>query len=177
MENKYRGLGLVEGEWKGKKEWYGGKIEFRAAARENDDGSFHLSLLQPEMPSRSRFFYRVVGSRRFIKLGTKSLDDQRSKHGSKDNRDAVFKLFLKKRFVLLGRIFVFMYAKDGTVFLYETDERFNGRPSNHHQGDQYRRSLQSLLEWYMPPNELNGNQVLLHSYQMLFVSDSLVGDG
>jgi RNA-dependent RNA polymerase len=157
----------MEGEWHGKQDWYGGKIEFRASLRENGDGALRIYLLEPELNYSSRFFFRVMGSRRFLRLKV-DLSPEKLSPVARQNREKAIKEFFQQRFVLLGRIFVFMYYKEGTVFLYETDEDYAGRKPNLLQGDQYRWSLQSLLEWYMPPSK-NGDQVIFSSYFQIAV--------
>ncbi|KAH8094650.1 RNA dependent RNA polymerase-domain-containing protein [Cristinia sonorae] len=141
LENSYRGLGL-QGEWKGEKEWYGGQVQQVARIFEVEKGNYHLRLERMEM-RKSHRFARYLGSRHFMQCKVPD------KFEAGQN-------FLLKKFILCGRVFVPFCVKDGNVYLLETKENYQRRPSIS-QGDQYRVDFDELIAWHNPMH-LNGKQ-------------------
>jgi RNA-dependent RNA polymerase len=170
LEGEGRGLGCM-GKWKDKENWYGGCIQQRASVIVDNTSphGFRIILQRPETHGSSRMILRFMGSRRFLQVSTKALDTA-SGPGVRVDREAL-KKFLCKRHILLGRTFVFLYNKEGSIFLYETDEDYEREPSIS-QGDGKRLSLDALLQWYMPPSH-NGRQVDIPFYQLCLSTNSV----
>ncbi|KAH9923676.1 RNA dependent RNA polymerase-domain-containing protein [Fomitopsis serialis] len=143
-EGAGRGLGL-RGEWKGDPNWYGGKIRQIASVVEAGDG-FALRL-KPMMKRKSNRFARYLGSRRMLQV--KLPDDKLIRKRGDD-----VKRFMQSRFVLCGRVFVAFAAKDGKVFLMETNEDYERVADG---ADRTRMTLEDLVQWHNPM-DLNSKQ-------------------
>ncbi|KAH9176853.1 RNA dependent RNA polymerase-domain-containing protein [Lactarius sanguifluus] len=131
LERKSRGLGLM-GEWKGIKDWYGGRIQ-------QSNGTFRYRLDQPGM-QRSNRFARFLGSRRILQVKL-SKDLQFAKESGIPEH-------LGSRFLFCGRVFAPFAAKDSS----DVDRNLDP-----HQGDDTRISLWDFIEWHNPLSK-NMNQ-------------------
>ena len=131
----------------GKPKWYGGKIQQVARLLESEDKSFQLTLMKMESRKSNRFA-RFLSSRRLFQvlIGKKLVKDR------KKDVDA----FFKQKFVLCGRVFVALGAKDNKVFLMETPEDYERTAAV--PGDGKRITLDEFVAWHNPPEE-NGGQV------------------
>ncbi|KAI0370069.1 hypothetical protein BV20DRAFT_1075995 [Pilatotrama ljubarskyi] len=145
-EGRLRGLGL-QGEWEETEDWYGGKIQ-QVARLEEEHGSLLLVLAPMEMRKSNRFA-RFLGSRRILQV---SIPREMRNTGGDDLRK-----FFTQKFVLCGRVFVAFGAKDGKVFLMETNEDYEraGRTP----GDNQRMSLEEFVAWHNPMDK-NGKQAV-----------------
>ncbi|KAI0352282.1 hypothetical protein OH77DRAFT_1428830 [Trametes cingulata] len=145
-EGRLRGLGL-HGEWEGTEDWYGGKIQ-QVARLEEEHGEFRLVLAPMEMRKSNRFA-RFLGSRRILQVSIPR--EMRNTRG-----DDLRKYFTRK-FVLCGRVFVAFGAKDGKVFLMETNEDYERAART--PGDNQRMSLEEFVAWHNPMDK-NGKQAV-----------------
>ena len=158
------------GDWEGKSKWYGGQIQQVARIAPVDKGSdnscgFQLAL-EPLEQRKSNRFARILGSRRMLQVRVpKDLA-----HGESSER---LRRFMAQKFVLCGRVFVPFHAKEGKVYLMETDEDYE-RLGDMREGDQYRMSLAAFVSWHNPL-DLNHKQVMLPDSSFLYVhiDDSL----
>lgn len=145
IENRGRGLGLM-GEWQGERDWHGGQIQ-QLGRLVNYQKTFKIQL-EPMEKRRSHRFARYLGSRRMIQLRIpdelvlKELPDVRA--------------YLSSKFVLCGRIFVPLHAKDNSVYLVETNEDYERRPGSW-CGDEHRHPFANIISWHNPLN-LNKKQ-------------------
>ncbi|KAG1757774.1 RNA dependent RNA polymerase-domain-containing protein [Suillus lakei] len=137
IENKGRGLGTM-GDWEGKENWYGGKIQQVARIVENR-GLFKLELEKPEI-RRSHRFARFLGSRRILQI--------RVPDSQKYNKK-VLEFLESSKFVLCGRVFVPFHAKEGSAYLFETNENIH-RQTNPDDGDGHRLTLHEFVQWHNP---------------------------
>ena len=145
-EGTGRGLGL-RGEWEGDPSWYGGKIRQIASVVETDDG-FAIRL-RAMMKRKSNRFARFLGSRRMLQV--KLPEDKVMRRRPDDVRK-----FMQNKFVLCGRIFVPFAAKDGKVFLMETNEDYERAGDG--PSDRGRISVEDFVRWHNPM-ELTSKQV------------------
>ncbi|KAF8633592.1 hypothetical protein AX15_001385 [Amanita polypyramis BW_CC] len=136
IENKGRGLGLM-GSWGGESKWYGGRIQQQA--RIYKDNNQICIKLEPMEMRRSHRFARYCGSRRILQV--------RIPDDIGDSEDV--RKYLCQRFVLCGRVFVPFHAKEGSVYMVETNENFERR-SRDDFGDQHRMPLAKFIEWHNP---------------------------
>lgn len=143
MENKGRGLGGM-GEWKGKENWYGGRIQ-QVGRLDRTGTQFFIRLQKPEI-HRSHRFSRFLGSRRILQVRVK--EDHLYKYGNK-----IRSLMCSSKFVLCGRVFLPFHAKDSSVYLVETNQGYE-RTAKFNDGDQFRISLRDFINWHNP---LGGN--------------------
>lgn len=144
IEGKSRGMGLIEGEWHGVQNWYGGKIQQVARiiiAEHKQDSPFSLRLEKLEKKKSNRFA-RFLGSRRLlqVKIPEKSMFALGQQ----------IREFLTQRFVICGRIFVPFCAKDSKVYMMEVNENFQ-RKTCGICGDSARIPLLIFLDWHNPP--------------------------
>ncbi|KAF9225222.1 hypothetical protein BS17DRAFT_794858 [Gyrodon lividus] len=146
VENKGRGLGGM-GLWKGKDAWYGGRIQ-QVGRLQRVQAGFSVQLEKPEI-RRSHRFSRFLGSRRILQI--KVPDDLLYKHG-----DEVRVFLGSSRFVLCGRVFVPFHAKEGSMYMMETNQDYE-RTASLLDGDQFRISLKGFVDWHNPFH-LNSNQ-------------------
>ncbi|KDQ62864.1 hypothetical protein JAAARDRAFT_53096 [Jaapia argillacea MUCL 33604] len=141
IENKGRGLGLM-GEWQGKENWYGGKVEQLVVvvntAGDKEPPRYEMRLQKLDMRKSNRF-RRFLSSRRVLRVKY----DSELLHKPRELSE-----FLSQKFVICGRVFVAFHAKEG-VFMMETREDYERR-SSHFQGDQHRMSFDEFVEWYNP---------------------------
>jgi hypothetical protein len=136
------------GEWKGEADWYGGRIQQIARVLKTDDG--YKVQLDPPEKRRSHRLARYLGSRRIIQLRVPDelvLEEYQS-----------IQQFLSQKFILCGRIFVPLHAKDSSVYMVETNEAWEGRQPGLWCGDQYRKSFADIVYWHNPL-DLNKDQV------------------
>ncbi|KAI6136111.1 RNA dependent RNA polymerase-domain-containing protein [Pisolithus sp. B1] len=148
MEHKGRGLGGM-GLWYGKDNWHGGKIQQVGRLKEaTGNESFFIQLEQPEV-RRSHRFGRYLGSRRILQVKVpETLSRQRG--------DEVRRFFECHKFILCGRVFLPFHAKEGGVYMVETNNGF-GRRCNPYEGDHYRLSFMDFINWHNP-FKLNSHQ-------------------
>ncbi|KAI0937310.1 hypothetical protein AcV5_005250 [Taiwanofungus camphoratus] len=149
IENRSRGLGL-QGESFEDSNWYGGKITQIARLTKNEKGSaapFRVLLERMEKRKSNRFA-RFLGSRRLLQVSI-------SKDLMYAEQTQLVRDFICRKFILCGRVYVPFCAKDKKVFMMEINEDYE-RAANLN-GDQYRMSLQSFVNWHNPLM-LNGNQ-------------------
>ncbi|KAG8219296.1 RNA dependent RNA polymerase-domain-containing protein [Butyriboletus roseoflavus] len=139
LENKGRGLGGM-GPWKGKDGWYGGRIQ-QVGRLVRAHGRFLIHLEKPEI-RRSHRFSRYLGSRRILQV--RVADDLLYKHG-----DDVRLLLSSSKFILCGRVFLPFHAKEGSMYLIETNQDFE-RSASSQDGDQFRISLKDFICWHNP---------------------------
>ena len=161
LERQSRGLGL-KGEWKGVKDWYGGRIQ-QVVRLSKSNGTFRYRLDQPSM-QRSNRFARFLGSRRILQIKL-SKDLQFAK-------DSGIPEHLGSRFLFCGRVFAPFASKDSSVYMMELNEDVD-RSLDHHQGDETRISLWDFIEWHNPLS-LNMNQVRVMFYSQLTFLTSLL---
>jgi RNA-dependent RNA polymerase len=97
---------------------------------------------------------RLLGSRRIlvVKTSTGSITTSGKRRNLYPRVDA-----LAKRFILLGRVYVPFDAKDGHIYMVETNEDYNRTPSDE-QGDFARMSFQDFISLNNPIS-LNAQQV------------------
>ncbi|KAG1730698.1 RNA dependent RNA polymerase-domain-containing protein [Suillus paluster] len=140
VENKGRGLGTM-GQWEGKDNWYGGKIQ-QAARIVKAGKSFKFELEKPEI-RRSHRFARFLGSRRILQVRVPD-------NLTYDKVGAAIREFLtSNKFVLCGRVFVPFHAKEGNLYLFETHENVD-RQANLGDGDGHRLTLYQFVQWHNP---------------------------
>ncbi|KAG2122046.1 RNA dependent RNA polymerase-domain-containing protein [Suillus cothurnatus] len=137
VENRGRGLGTM-GDWEGKENWYGGKIQ-QVARIVRAGSSFRLELEKPEI-RRSHRFARFLGSRRILQIRVPA---------SLTYDTEVPKFLESSKFILCGRVFVPFHAKEGSVYLFETNENID-RQTNPSDGDDYRLTLHEFVQWHNP---------------------------
>ncbi|RDX50511.1 hypothetical protein OH76DRAFT_1348782 [Lentinus brumalis] len=136
-EGRQRGLGL-KGEWMEKSNWYGGQVQ-QVARLEQTDGSFRLVLAKMEM-RKSHRFARFLGSRRLLQISVPAT--------LMFERGDALREFFRQRFILCGRVFVVLGAKDSKAFLMEIPEDYER--SCHVPGDEQRMSLEDFIDWHNP---------------------------
>lgn len=107
---------------------------------------FQLKLERMEM-RKSTKFARFLGSRRLLqfKIPSKGFDNCES--------------FLLNRFVLCGRVYACICAKDKKIYAIEINEDYQRLPRRS-QGDHLRYSFEDFVAWYNPL-ELNKQKVTL----------------
>ncbi|KAH7886339.1 RNA dependent RNA polymerase-domain-containing protein [Phlebopus sp. FC_14] len=141
LENKGRGLGGM-GAWKGKDNWYGGRIQqVGRLVKTRGNVGFAIHLEKPEI-RRSHRFSRFLGSRRVLQVRVS--DDLLYKHG-----EPVRHLFSSHKFILCGRVYIPFHAKEGSIYMMETNENFQREP-NTTDGDGFRLSLMDFVNWHNP---------------------------
>ncbi|OBZ68489.1 putative RNA-dependent RNA polymerase SHL2 [Grifola frondosa] len=148
MENKGRGLGL-HGEWQGDPKWYGGKIQQIVRLVEAEKGSSrpYRLFLEKMQKRKSNRFARFLGSRRVLQISI-------PKKLLHENIEAL-RSFLAQNFILCGRVFVAIGAKDGKVYLMEINQDHERKADT--VGDQFRMSLEEFVDWHNPLS-LNSKQ-------------------
>jgi len=152
VENQGRGLGTM-GEWKGKDNWYGGKIQ-QVARVVKTAKSFKFELEKPEI-RRSHRFARFLGSRRILQVRVPD-------NLMYDKVGAEVREFLTSgKFVLCGRVYVPFHAKEGSLYLFETNENID-RQADPAEGDCHRLTLYEFVQWHNPLG-LNSKQVSIFS--------------
>lgn len=156
------------GEWHGDANWYGGQIQQIARIVElKGKGGYKIHLDHPEK-RRSHRLARYLGSRRIIQLRVpdKLLPDEEKNVNQ----------YLSQKFILCGRVFVPLHAKDNSAYLVETNEEWDGRKPTYWCGDQYRKSFAEIVAWHNPL-DLNNKQVmwtnLLHELYLTCVPSQL----
>lgn len=146
MEDKGCGLGPIGYEGS-ENDWYGGQVQ-QTAKLIGDKGCYRIRL-EPIEKKRSYRLARFLGSRRILQLRIpKDLIYKENKQ---------LKKFLQHKFVLCGRIFVPLFAKDHAVYLVETTENYE-RMAADWAGDQFRMSFKDIINWHNPLL-FNANQV------------------
>ncbi|KAF9064755.1 RNA dependent RNA polymerase-domain-containing protein [Rhodocollybia butyracea] len=149
LENRERGLGLMDGLFHGVDKWFGGQIQQTASLMfRNESQKLYFQLHPPEM-RRSTRFARKFGSRRVLQIRIHA-DLLRG-----DTKKRVMK-FLNQKFVLNGRVFAPTPPKESTVYLVEVAEDFERIPRQD-LGDSHRMSLGEVLDWHNPMG-LNAKQ-------------------
>ncbi|KAF7332082.1 RNA-dependent RNA polymerase [Mycena kentingensis (nom. inval.)] len=130
-ENHFAGLGCIPGS-----DYFGGKVHFKGTIGSN----FQVTLKQPELGTSSRFARRF-GSLRFLTLGI---------HKQLLNKGEQLVEFLLRPFILAGRVFRAFDAKDGNVFLVQTNEMVEGNRINPMRTIPGLLSLDEFLQWHNP---------------------------
>ncbi|PPQ99097.1 hypothetical protein CVT24_009364 [Panaeolus cyanescens] len=118
--------------------WYGGQVVYRGRLVEaKSSGSRYKIQLEPMSLGPSTKFTRNFGSMAFlrIKVSDKILYSE----------DHHLNPFFKQRFVLWDKVFRAVYAKDSTVFMFWTNERY---PSNSKIPG--RKSFEDFFDWFNP---------------------------
>jgi RNA-dependent RNA polymerase len=147
------------GDWEGKENWYGGKIQqvarlVEVAERSTSSSKTPQKITKKHSPldpprkfsirlekmenTRSFELARFFGSRRVVIVKVK--DDLKGD----DTRRC-----LENKFVICGRVFVAIQAKENSVYLVETNEDISRKP-HREQGDGSRMTLQQIVDWYNP---------------------------
>lgn len=148
-ENEFRGLGLMD-DWLGVADWYGGQIQQIARIEPSDNPAIPYVVRLEELEKRrSNRLARFLGSRRIVQLRVS--DKLLRKDGDK------IREFVRAKFIICGRVFVPLHAKDNGVYMVETNEDFERRPDQS-CGDLHRMSFQKVIQW-LNPLELNFDQV------------------
>ncbi|KAF5385050.1 hypothetical protein D9615_001000 [Tricholomella constricta] len=142
MENRGRGLGLM-GAWRDEPDWYGGQVQ--QLARLDRFGETYKIHLEPMEKRRSYRLARFIGSRRVLQL---RIPDELVKKEVKQVKD-----YLLQKFILCGRVFVPLTAKENTVYLVETNENYERQPAMW-DGDKFRKSFKDIVNWH---NALDAN--------------------
>ncbi|KZT61949.1 hypothetical protein CALCODRAFT_303732 [Calocera cornea HHB12733] len=123
-----------------------GKAHFLALVEwKNTKPEIHL---QPPQLGPSTRLARRFGSRRFIRM--------------KDNGTAALEkrmAFYLQKFVFMGRVYRAFFEREGTVHLVETNENYDGRKPDKHQGDHYRLPFFRFIDWHNPM-QLNTDQTM-----------------
>ncbi|KAG5643296.1 hypothetical protein DXG03_001223 [Asterophora parasitica] len=133
VEGLGRGLGLM-GPWRDELNWYGGQVQQLARLdRSEDTYKIHL---EPPKKLRSHRLARFLGSRRIIQL---RIPDELVKKEINQ-----IKGFLLQKFVLCGRVYVPLTAKEATIYLVETNEDYE-RLSAKWDGDNRRMPFQEIV--------------------------------
>ncbi|KAF8131526.1 RNA dependent RNA polymerase-domain-containing protein [Boletus edulis] len=140
IENQGRGLGGM-GLWEGKDDWYGGRIQQVGRLVREGPTRFSIQLEKPEI-RRSHRFSRFLGSRRILQV--RVVDDLMYKCG-----DEVRTFLSSSRFILCGRVFLPFHAKEGSMYMMETDQNYERLP-NDQDGDRLRMSLNDFTNWHNP---------------------------
>ncbi|KNZ76968.1 hypothetical protein J132_10916 [Termitomyces sp. J132] len=110
-QDRYAGLGhseIAPG-------WYGGKIDFRGRLERGDNNSYKIKLDRCTLGPSCRFSRRF-GSTSILRI---KISDRQILHSSKNDLGN----FFHKAFVLWGSVFRAFYAKEGSVFLFKTNEK------------------------------------------------------
>lgn len=118
-------------------------------------------VLQKHMMGRSNRVARMFGSRRVLQVSVPTASIQRNSEGLRD--------FFSHKFVLNGRIFEAVCAKDHSVYLLETgdyDELGSRLATWSHISNNGRKSLLEFMLWHNPIN-FNSSQVILVGSSLL----------
>ncbi|KAK7063563.1 RNA-dependent RNA polymerase [Favolaschia claudopus] len=153
MENKGRGLGLLDGpwpHWKGDTAYYGGRVEYplRLYKTASVEDPYNIRIEKPRI-GRSHRFARDLGSPSVLHLSipTKLVQDE-GEH---------IRRFLAQRFIVNGRVYLAIPPKDTTsVYLIQTNEDYEREPLRWY-GDQYRMSFDDFIRRHNPLH-LNSEQ-------------------
>ncbi|KAF9535602.1 RNA dependent RNA polymerase-domain-containing protein [Crepidotus variabilis] len=156
VENIGRGLGLM-GDFGGVCDWSGGKVQ-QIGRLEKDGTGFRVKLERMES-RRSHRFARYYGSRRFLQL--RISDDLFRKEASE------VKKFLRKKFVICGRVFVPFHSKEMKVYLVETNEN-HGRSTQTWCADDTRHSFNDFINWHNPLNVSKNCKQVISKYAARF---------
>lgn len=129
------------------REGYSGKVCFSGTVEVSNSKRVKVVLERCTLGSSCRLL-RLFGSSKFLRLKI----PLKILHSSDD-----LKLFFQRPFILWGSVFRSFYAKEGTVFLFQTNEVYKqGIIQNTTQG----LTLFEFLDQFNPL-ELNSNQVCL----------------
>jgi len=146
------------GDFKGVRDWYGGKIQ--QIGNVVKEGTSYRVKLEKMESRRSHRFARYYGSRRFLHI---RVQDELLRNERED-----VKKFFRRRFVLCGRVFVAFHAKERNVYLVETNENYD-RSSLEFCGDHLRKSFNNFINWHNPLEVVkNTKQVRPITYLRLF---------
>jgi RNA dependent RNA polymerase len=147
LENRERGLGLM-GEWYSDADWHGGQIQ-QLGRLVKSEKTYKIHL-EPMEKRRSHRFARYLGSRRMIQL--RIPDELVMKEL------LAVRAYLSQKFILCGRTFVPLHAKDNSVYMIETNEDYERQPGSW-CGDEHRRSFADVVSWHNPL-DLNSKQAM-----------------
>jgi RNA-dependent RNA polymerase len=117
------------------------------------DGTLALRLEKQEI-GRSHRFSRFYGSRRILKISI-------PQSILTDRNHRLIDYFADNAFVIFGRVFRAFFAKEGRVYLIETNENHNRIPSAD-PVDSTRLSLLDFINWHNSV-DANGHQVITNA--------------
>ncbi|KAG6873624.1 hypothetical protein C0995_013555 [Termitomyces sp. Mi166 len=95
--------------------WYGGKVNFRGRLERSDNNSYKIKLDRCTLGPSCRFSRRF-GSTSMLRI---KVSDKQTLHSTKNELGD----FFRKTFVMWGSVFRAFYAKEGSVFLFKTNEK------------------------------------------------------
>jgi len=121
-------------------EWYGGKVYFRSKL-DCTAGSYKILLERAELGPSYRFARRF-GSEFFlrVKIPSKIIKNPRNKLVE----------YFSRAFVLNGHVFRPFFAKEGTVFMFRTNEAYRGCKIIAGPIESPDLSFLQFLEWHNP---------------------------
>jgi RNA-dependent RNA polymerase len=146
-KNEFAGIGFSQDY----RDWYGGKVHFRAQLRDlgsEEAPKYKVVLDRPELGTSCRF------SRRF---GSQSILRIKIPKDTLNRPDNKLVQFFLRPFVLSGKVFRAFYARSNHVFLYKTYETFNGNNVLPTRTTQLNSDLLEFINWHNPL-ELNTRQ-------------------
>jgi RNA-dependent RNA polymerase len=147
FENKSRGLGLMEGEFEGVSDWFGGKVQLTIRLLDAGEDKVPNVRLEPLQMTRSHHLARELGSVSVIAL--------------RDDKDgALVKQWAGHKFILWGRVYIALPPKGSKVYLIETNEDYDRTPQEW-CADIRRKSYDDYIR-NNNPMELNANQVCVY---------------
>ncbi|KAJ6489328.1 RNA dependent RNA polymerase-domain-containing protein, partial [Mycena vitilis] len=149
-KEEFSGLGFSEEA----PEWFGGKVQFTAkVVIDKADGDHGLGIvLQKPSLAPSHRFRRRWGSANFLTLTfTREVLNTKTQEITS---------YVKRPFILLGRVFRAYYAKDLQVFLFRTNELVEGSRVHEIRTLTQGISLGQFLNWHNPL-EFNRTQTMV----------------
>lgn len=133
--------------------WYGGKIDFRGRLDRSDNKSYKIKLDRCMLGPSCRFSRRF-GSTSILRI---KVADRQILHSTKNNLGN----FFRKAFVLWGSVFRAFYAKEGSVFLFKTNEKMiNGEIIPNCSAGM---SLLDFLNYHNPLDYIENQNQVCHS--------------
>lgn len=135
------------GEWKGKPNWYGGQVQQIARithfTRPHGDSRPPYDItIEPLEQRKSSRIPRLLGSVGALQLRV----PKDMMHGEASEN---LQKFLHQKFVICGRVFLPYHAKEGKVYMMQSNEDYQRR-SQKYCGDQFRMSLAEFVGWHNP---------------------------
>ncbi|KAL5519333.1 hypothetical protein ACEPAH_1016 [Sanghuangporus vaninii] len=146
VEHEDRGLGL-KGPWKGKDNWYGGRVQLTAKLEFNKMNK----IGQPPFSIRLNGFHTGKSNRAarfFTSLSILQLKFEKEALFNVENYKLVTEL-LGRHVVICGRLYCAFCTKEGKIFFVETNEDYQ-RKARESDGDQYRISFRKLVKTINP---------------------------
>lgn len=136
------------GDWEGRPNWYGGQVQ-QVARVDATSGEWRI-IIEPMEQRSSCEFSRFLTSKGLLQVRV----PEKLMYGEASIKA---REFFSQKFILCGRCFMAFSAKEGKVYMMETNEDFE-RQSNDRYGDGMRMSFASFVEWFNPLH-LNSDQV------------------